>query len=232
MNHSGENLAEVLRRRSEDLARPIQMCDALNANTAGDLDTIVAHCLVHARRKFVEVADDFPDECRFLLESLKAVYIHESGTRGMSPGERLALHQEQSAPVMDKIWAWLREQIDDKLVEPKSGLGEAIGYMEKHWSRLTLFLREPGSPIDNNLAERILKRAILHRKNSLFYKTLAGARVGDLFMSLIHSAELNKVNPFDYLVALQRYHALVEENPEEWMPWNYAATLEGLDLEG
>ena len=50
-------------------------------------------------------------------------------------------------------------------------------------------------------------------------------------MSLIHSAELNKVNPFDYLVALQRYHALVEENPEEWMPWNYAATLEGLGLE-
>jgi len=232
MNHSGENLAEVLRRRREDLARPIQMCDALNANTAGDLDTIVAHCLVHARRKFVEVADDFPDECRFLLESLKAVYIHEAGTRGMSPEERLALHQEQSAPVMDTIWAWLREQIDGKQVEPKSGLGEAIAYMEKHWSRLTLFLREPGAPIDNNLAERILKRAILHRKNSLFYKTLAGARVGDLFMSLIHSAELNKVNPFDYLVALQRYHALVEENPEEWMPWNYAATLEGLGLEG
>ena len=51
-------------------------------------------------------------------------------------------------------------------------------------------------------------------------------------MSLIHSAELNKVNPFDYLVALQRYHALVEENPEEWMPWNYAATLEGLGLAG
>ena len=231
MNHSGENLVEVLRRRREDLARPIQMCDALSANTAGDLDTIVAHCLVHARRKFVEVADDFPDECRFLLESLKAVYIHEAGTRGMSPEQRLALHQEQSAPVMDTIWAWLREQIDGRQVEPKSGLGEAIAYMEKHWSRLTLFLREPGAPIDNNLAERILKRAILHRKNSLFYKTLAGARVGDLFMSLIHSAELNKVNPFDYLVALQRYHALVEENPEEWMPWNYAATLEGLGLE-
>jgi len=211
----------VLRRRREDLARPIQMCDALSANTAGDLDTIVAHCLVHARRKFVEVADDFPDECRFLLESLKAVYIHEAGTRGMSPEQRLALHQEQSAPVMDTIWAWLREQIDGRQVEPKSGLGEAIAYMEKHWSRLTLFLREPGAPIDNNLAERILKRAILHRKNSLFYKTLAGARVGDLFMSLIHSAELNKVNPFDYLVALQRYHALVEENPEEWMPWSY-----------
>lgn len=232
MNHSGENLAEVLGRRKAELARPIQMCDALNANTAGELDTIVAHCMVHARRKFVEVADDFPEECRFLLEGLKAVYINEAATKGMSPKERLDFHQEHSAPMTNEIWAWIRELKDGNQVEPNSGLGDAIDYMEKHWGRLTLFLREPGCPIDNNIAERILKRAILHRKNSLFYKTLAGARVGDLFMSLIHSAELNKVNPFDYLVALQRYHALVEENPEEWMPWNYAETLAGLGLAG
>jgi hypothetical protein len=230
MNHSGENLAEVLHRRKEELARPIQMCDALSANTAGDLDTIVAHCMVHARRKFVDVAEDFPEECRFLLERLKEVYIVEAATKGMSPLERLAYHQEHSATEMNRIWAWIRELKDGNQVEPNSGLGDAIDYMEKHWGRLTLFLREPGCPIDNNAAERILKRAILHRKNSLFYKTLAGARVGDVFMSLIHSAELNKANPFDYLVALQRYRALVEENPEEWMPWNYANTLAALGL--
>ena len=230
MNHSGENLAEVLHRRKEELARPIQMCDALSANTAGDLDTIVAHCMVHARRKFVDVAEDFPEECRFLLERLKEVYIVEAATKGMSPLERLAYHQEHSATEMNRIWAWIRELKDGNQVEPNSGLGDAIDYMEKHWGRLTLFLREPGCPIDNNAAERILKRAILHRKNSLFYKTLAGARVGDVFMSLIHSAELNKANPFDYLVALQRYRARVEENPEEWMPWNYANTRAALGL--
>jgi len=70
---------------------------------------------------------------------------------------------------------------------------------------LTLFLREPGAPIDNNLVERILKGAILHRKNSLFYKTLNGATVGDLFMSLIHTYELNGANPFDYLSQLLRH---------------------------
>ena len=59
----------------------------------------------------------------------------------------------------------------------------------------------PGAPLDNNICERALKKAILHRKNALFYKTENGARVGDLFMSLIHTAELNDVNPFDYLVA-------------------------------
>ena len=55
----------------------------------------------------------------------------------------------------------------------------------KHWIRLTLFLREAGAPLDNNVCERALKKAILHRKNSLFYKTQNGARIGDLFMSLI-----------------------------------------------
>jgi hypothetical protein len=88
--------------------------------------------------------------------------------------------------------------------------------------------------MDNNLAERTLKRAIMHRKNSMFYKTQKtqkGAQVGDLYMSLIHSAELNKVNPFDYLVALLRNHVFVEENPEEWLPWNYMATLAGITAE-
>ena len=61
---------------------------------------------------------------------------------------------------------------------------------------------------------------------------MAAARVGDVVMGLIHSSELNKVNPFDYLVTLQRYHVLVEENPEQWMPWNFAATLAGLGLTG
>ena len=70
-----------------------------------------------------------------------------------------------------------------------------------------------------------MKKAILHRKNALFYKTLAGARVGDVFMSLIHTAELNGIAPFAYLVALQRHHQDVAHDPSEWPPWNYEATL-------
>jgi transposase len=226
--HAGENLADLLKLRSAELAQPIQMCDALASNTAGKLDTIVAHCLAHARRKFVEVVNKFPEECRFLLETLRVVYVNDSACAGMSPAERLAYHQEHSGPGMEALSKWLHQQIDDKLVEPNSGLGRAIQYTINHWMGLTLFLREPGAPLDNNTAERGLKRAIMHRKNSLFYKTQEGARVGDLYMSLIHTAELNGANPFDYLVALQRNHAFVEENPEEWMPWNYQETLKGL----
>jgi transposase len=93
--------------------------------------------------------------------------------------------------------------------------------MLKHWDRLTLFLRQPGAPLDNNVCERALKKAILHRKNALFYKTRNGARVGDLFMSLIYTCQLNQANPFDYLTRLQRQADSVAAHPELWLPWNY-----------
>jgi len=94
-----------------------------------------------------------------------------------------------------------------------------------------LFLRVPGAPLSNNLCERALKKAILHRKNSLFYRTLNGAKVGDLFMTLIHTAELHRVEAFDYLLALLRYEAAVALDPAAWMPWNYTATLARLAAE-
>jgi transposase len=72
----------------------------------------------------------------------------------------------------------------------------------------------------------MLKRAVLHRKNALFYRTLNGAEVGDLFMSLIHTCQLNGANSFDYLTELQRRAPEVAANPSHWMPWNYRKTLE------
>ena len=225
--HAGENLRDVLLRRRADLQAPIQMCDALSRNLPGELKTVLANCLVHARRRFVEVVDDFPDECRHLLEVLREVYKTDALAReqGLPPEERLRLHQEQSGPRMADLEIWLREQIEQHKVEPNSGLGEAIGYMRKHWQPLTLFLREAGAPLDNTVCERALKKAILHRKNALFYKTQNGARVGDIFMSLIHTAELAHENPFDYLVALQRHHEQVAAKPAEWLPWNYKDAL-------
>jgi len=225
--HAGENLSDLLARRAAELPPPIQMCDALAANTAGGLDTILANCMAHGRRRFVGVAESFPAECRRVLETLREVYKNDASARNseMSPEERLHLHQTKSGPLMADLEAWMKGQLDDHKVEPNSGLGAAIGYMLKHWSELTLFLREPGAPLDNNLCERALKKAILHRKNALFYKTLNGAHVGDVFMSLIHTAELNGVKPFDYLVALLRHQAQVADAPADWMPWNYTAAL-------
>ena len=205
--HAGENLAQVLKHRAEKLPPPIQMCDALSRNLPGELQTILANCLAHARRRFVDVYDRFPEPCRHLLETLAVVYRNDAVARErrLSPEARLQFHQEASGPTMQDLHDWLTRQLDEKRTEPNSALGGAIGYMLRHWDQLTLFLRQAGAPLDNNLCERALKKAILHRKNALFYKTRNGARVGDLFMSLIYTCQLNQANPFDYLTQLQRH---------------------------
>lgn len=225
--HAGENLAEVLRHRAAELAPPIQMCDALSRNLPGELRTILAHCLAHARRQFVDIYDRFPQECRYLLETLAVVYRNEATARErqLSAEARLQWHQQESQPTMQQLHDWLKRQFDEKLIEPNSALGGAIRYMLNHWEKLTLFLRQAGVPLDNNVCERALKKAILHRKNALFYKTENGARVGDLFMSLIYTCQLNEANPFDYLTQLQRHADQVAAGPQRWMPWNYREAL-------
>src|SRR5207247_9564060 len=126
---------------------------------------------------------------------------------------------------MEELHAWCRQQLDERKVEPNAGLGKAIQYLLRHWPELTLFLRQAGAPLDNNLCERALKLAVLHRKNALFYRTINGARVGDLFMSLIHTCDLNGVNSLDYLIELLRHPKELAASPSEWMPWNYRDTL-------
>ena len=225
--HAGENLAAVLKQRAAELPPPIQMCDALSRNLPGALHTILGHCLAHARRQFVDVYDRFPQPCRYLLEALAVVYHNDAlaGERQLTPEQRLRFHQEASQPTMQQLHEWLTRQLEEKLTEPNSALGGAISYMLRHWEKLTLFLRQAGAPLDNNVCERALKKAILHRKNALFYKTRNGARVGDLFMSLIYTCQLNEVNPFDYLTQLQRHADRVAASPALWMPWNYRAAL-------
>jgi transposase len=225
--HAGENLAEVLKLRSPELPPIIQMCDALSRNVPKIVETLVANCNAHGRRNFVKVTANFPEPCRFVLETFREIYGYDAVTRqqGMAAEQRLAFHQEHSKPVMEKLHAWLQTQFDQRLVEPNSGLGQAISYLLNHWQKLTLFLEKPGVPLDNNIVERALKKAILHRKNSLFYKTRKGAQMGDLFMSLIHTCELNDVNAFDYLTELLRHVEELKQNPSEWMPWNYRETL-------
>ena len=228
--HAGENLADVLKQRSAELPGPIQMCDALSRNVprlAAGTEILLANCLAHGRRQFVEVAENFPRECRYVLEMLGQVYGHdvEARDRGLTPEERLQFHQESSAPVMDELHMWLEAHLAERNTEPNSGLGQAISYLLRHWQPLTLFLRQAGAPLDNNVAERALKRAVLHRKNALFYRTLNGAQVGDLFMSLIHTCQLCGANSFDYLIELQRHARELAACPAEWMPWNYRDTL-------
>jgi hypothetical protein len=162
-----------------------------------------------------------------VLEILRAVYHNDALTheRNLSADARLHFHQQHSRPLLKNLQAWMEAQFAERRTEPNSGLGKAITYLLRHWKKLTLFLKHPGVPIDNNIVERSLKKAILNRKNALFYKTTNGAKVGDLFMSLIHTCELNGANPFDYLAELLRHADELKQKPSAWLPWNYRENL-------
>jgi len=96
--HAGENLAEVLKRRPALLAPLIHMCDALSWNTSGlseGVERLLTHCMSHGRQQFVEVAENFPEECRYVLETLGGIWHHDALARKqeLSPEERLRFHQ-------------------------------------------------------------------------------------------------------------------------------------------
>src|SRR5262245_53473514 len=109
--------------------------------------------------------------------------------------------------------------------------------MLRHWEKLTLFLRQAGAPLDNNVCERALKQAILHRKNALFYKTQKGAHVGDLLMSLIYTCQLHEVNPFDYLTCVAEDQAPAADDLTSVIilavpSWNTTENIESSPLTG
>jgi hypothetical protein len=231
--YAGENVADLLLARAQDLAPPTLMSDGLDSrNIPAGHAVIESNCLTHARRGFVDQLNNFPNECRHVIGQLREVYRVESECKDaeLSPDQRLARHQHETAPIMAELKTWIEAQLNNKIVEPNSELGKAYKYVVKRWDRLTLFLRKAGVPIDNNLCERVLKMSIRHRRNSLFYRSERGAEVGDMFMSLIYTAELRGENPFEYLTAVIRNDKAVAQHPADWLPWNYRATLARLEL--
>jgi transposase len=229
--HAGENMGEILKRRAAGLPEPICMADALPYNdpqVPPAFKLVLANCLTHGRRQFVDIYENFPEKCHYVIEQLSLVYHYDDQAAELKfdAQGRLAFHQRHSRPVLDALKLWMESELGEKKTEPNSGLGKAINYFLKRWDRLTRFLAIEGAPLDSNVVERALKKSILHRKNSLFFKTQNGADVGDLFMSIIHTCELNGVNSFDYLCCLLRNVAKVRAKPSNWMPWNFRAQLQ------
>src|ERR1035438_5027135 len=174
--HAG---GRAVRAYVKELARGVPLLAAGLAHARrraiGALDTpklegvkaLLANCVAHGRRQFVEVVDNFPEECRHVLETLRGVYRHDALAREqeLSPEDRLRFHQEHSGPLMKGLHAWMEAQLAEHKTDPNSGLGKAISYLLNHWPKLTLFLQQPDAPLDNNIVERSLKKAILNRKN-------------------------------------------------------------------
>lgn len=225
--HAGENLSEILKKRHRHLPPIIHMSDALAANMTEAFKNIIGKCLTHGRRQFTEIEIFFPGECAYVINEIGKIYFYDEKAKekGLSADERLAYHQKHSEPVLEKLKEWLDEQIEKSLVEPNGGLGKAIEYLRRHWEGLTLFLRVPGSPLDNNICEQMVKIAIRLRKNSLIHKTCHGASVAGILMSVIQTCRLAGVNPIDYLTACQENKKALFKKPSEWLPWNYHETL-------
>jgi hypothetical protein len=225
--HAGENLEVLLTKREPGRGKPLVMSDALRSNNAEEATLIRCHCLAHGRRQFSDLAEDFPAESAVVVDALKLVYDHDEEARKkqLSVQERLVYHQTYSEPVFTTLKTWLEEQTARRLVEPNSSLGKAIAYMLGHWDTLTRVVKEPGVPLDNNVAERALKLAIRQRKNSLFYASEHSAYIASVLTSVIATCVQAGVNALDYLVAVQEHRQEVGANPGAWLPWNYPAAL-------
>jgi len=227
IGHAGEWIDEILQKREPGQAPPIVMSDALSHNRPSKVTVIQAFCNVHARRQFVDVIHQFPQQVEHVLNLYKGIWVNENkaNAQSMNDAQRLVHHREHSLPIMAQIREWGEQQLAQAGFEEHSGLGKAIRYFLKHFDALTRFCTVEGAKIDNNPMEAQLKMIARGRKNSSFFKTLAGASVGDVITSVIATCVRAEVSPFDYLNAIQRHQDAVKANPHAWLPWNYHLNL-------
>jgi transposase len=226
--HAGENMAMILKKREEGLALPNLMCDALSRNKPKEVSVNHGNCMDHCRREYVDLVKQFEAECEYFLGKLGNIYRNDSEAKRfeLDDDERQWYHWAHSRPIMEELHAWCLSKFENKEVEPNSLLGRAMNYFLNHFPELAKFYQTPGMPIANSPVEQLLKTAVLHRKNSLFYQTVMGALVGDVLMSIIQTAKRARANVLDYLTKLQLYTADVKLNPRAWFPWNYTERVE------
>lgn len=181
----------------------------------------LAYCWAHARRKLVEITRPGPAPIAEEGVSLiRELYRIEAEIRGLPPVARLAVRQEQSAPIIARINDWLIQH--RARASAKSPLGEALSYTAKYWDGLCLFLVDGRIEIDSNAVERTIRPIALNRKNALFAGHDAGAENWAVIASLIETCKLNGVHPHTWLTAT--LSAIVsghkQSRIEDLLPWN------------
>lgn len=184
-----------------------------------------AGCLAHARRKFVEAEGQAEDEVRWLLEAFGKIYAveHEAKSLNIAGTEKhLAMRKERSRKEMDQLKEWVT-QIKAH-AHPGSKLEKACTYFENQWKALIVFLDNPVVPVDNNLAERMLRRIALARHSSMFVGYDASGQRYAINLSLVATCQLNGISPTAYLNdVLPRIRETPAEQlrdllPDRWSP--------------
>ncbi len=146
-----------------------------------------AACWAHVRRKFFDLhaANAFAIAAK-MLGRIGALYAIEKAIRGRPPGERRAVCQERSRPPLDALHTWLQQT--PIALSRKSALAKAVFYALHRWEALCRFCDDGRIEIDNNAAERALRRVALGRKNFLLAGSDAGGERSAALYSLLSSA--------------------------------------------
>lgn len=170
---------------------------------------MLAHCWAHTKRKYDDIATQWPTACAEIGELIGELYAVERLVPGSFPGNAAAqalrqqLRTERSQPILDRIWRWATEQVG----LPRSDFGKAVRYMLERWTGLTRFVENPHIPLDNNAAERALRGPVVGRKNHYGSRSHRGTQVAALFYTLCETAKLTGVDPHAYL--LHAVHAAI-----------------------
>ncbi len=156
-------------------------------------------CNVHARRKFVQVAEMMkePGRAHEALRFYKALFRIERQIAAFTDEERYQERQRRAVPILADFKAWL--DVQAQAVLPKSGLGEAIGYALRHWEALCRYIEAGHLEASNNFAERCMRPVALGRKAFLFVGSERAGQAAAMYYSIVESCRLNKVNPLTYL---------------------------------
>jgi transposase len=159
-----------------------------------------AGCWAHLRRRFIDAEKVAPEIAREAIEMIRMLYAVEKQARNVSAGERLALRQTESAPVLAQIRQKLLHWKEQLL--PKHPMAEAINYALGQWQEMNVFCSDGAVAIDNNASEREMKRVILNRKNSLFVGNPRGGRTAAILASLTSTCRRHDIDPQLYLTQL------------------------------
>jgi transposase len=177
-------------------------------------------CWAHARRRFFDAQVTDRERALVGLGFIKKLYEADRVVMKLPPSRRTAERQRLGAPVLDAFKTWL--DAEALVVLPKAPIADAIGYARNQWGALTRFLEDARLKLDNNAAERQLRRVAVGRKNWLFAGSENGAEAACVLYSLLATCKLHRVNPFEYLrdviMRVGRHPArdVLELSPKAW----------------
>lgn len=182
-------------------------------------------CWAHARRKFVEAQKaggkrGVPSKADVAVGLIGKLYVIERQGKDLDPAQRLALRQQEAVPQLRKIRDWLDRTLHTAL--PKGLLGKALAYLDKNWSKLTVYTEDGRLSIDNNAAENAIRPFVIGRKNWLFSATVPGAKASANLYGLIETAKANGHEPYAYLCHVFKALPLAStvEQVEALLPWH------------